>query len=144
MTIIERILLQVRENVDGYYSRLPVEVARLHPKLGFGPLISRVHLSEFVIAKIMGRIPDFLGHDDWKDVDFVAVPHLLKNPAIVLRDSRSNSKYLHIDASESRRLIVVEVERRPSGHTSINTMYRIDPAEYKRLCKRHKIMLPVE
>lgn len=94
----------------------------------------RIHISEFIIAKIKGLIPKLDGHPEITDEIFHRLSGDLLNPIRIAKDRRSSNKYLFI-ARRPAHLIVIEIKRVESGKTEINTIYRIDQKEQRRLDK---------
>lgn len=131
---INNMLVSVEINQTGVFSRIPQAIAVLNDELSdiLGDRI--VYISEFIIAKIKGKIPKLNGHPEITDEMFLAIPYDVIDPVKVLRDKSSDSKYLFI-ARNGKRVIVIEVKRHESGLTEISTIYPIGKKEQRRLEK---------
>lgn len=132
---IEDLLLRVEKNDTGVYSKTPVLIAILNGEVSSIVGDRFVYISEFVIAKIKGLIPELDGHKEITDGLFLKLPKLLEKPFEILIDTRADRKVLFITISP-RTEIVIEVGRFESGLTEINTFHFVGIDELKRLeCK---------
>lgn len=131
---IDDIVARVNTNRTGIFSRVPEPITVLRPEISSIIGDAQIHISEFIIAKIKGLIPAFIGHPEISDAMFINLPHNLSYPQQILADRRSNQKHLFV-TSEPDHIIVVEVRRLESGKTEINTMYPIGDKEKRRLEK---------
>jgi hypothetical protein len=129
---IEDILKRVNKNTTGIFERsselivtVPQEISRI-----IGD--DEIHLSEFIVAKVRGFIRDKVGHPEITDEIFLKIPQNLSNPKEILQDIRASKKYLFINVNPLHE-IVVEIFRRESGKTEINTIHIINTQELKRL-----------
>jgi len=136
---IEELLIKVEENKTGTYSKTPVIVAVLNKEIGDIVGDRFVHISEFVIAKIKGLIPELDGHKEITDDLFIKLPKLLEKPFEILIDTRANRKFLFITISP-RTEIVIEVRRFESGITEINTFHLVGIDELKRLERKFPVV----
>lgn len=136
---IEELLIKVEENKTGTYSKVPVLVAVLDEEIGSIIGDEFVHISEFVIAKIKGLIPELDGHKEITDDLFIKLPKLLEKPFEILIDTRANRKFLFITISP-RTEIVIEVRRFESGITEINTFHLVGIDELKRLERKFPVV----
>lgn len=128
------LLDRVNSNASGIFSRIPEAIVILGPEIADRIGDDRVHISEFVIAKVKGLIPVLDGHPEITDDMFERLPLSLSNPSRVIFDTRLPNKYLFI-AEDPVHAIAVEVRRKESGKTEINTIYKIDGQEQRRLDK---------
>ena len=131
---IKDMLHRVNSNKTGTFSRMSEVIVMLGPELAEKIGDNRVHISEFIIAKVKGLIPTLGGHPEITDDIFGRLPSSLYSPSRVILDKRLPNKYLFI-AHNPTHLIAVEVRRKESGKTEINTMYMIDKKEQGRLDK---------
>jgi hypothetical protein len=131
---IRDIVIRVNSNSTNIFSRVPEPIVVLES--GISRIIGddHVHISEFIVAKIKGLIPGLDGHPEITDDIFHRLPSNISNPLRIAVDKRSLNKYLFI-AEKPAHLIVIEVKRAESGKTEINTVYRIDRKEQRRLDK---------
>ncbi len=95
---------------------------------------SHIYLSEFIIAKVKGKVLGLGGHPKITDEVMLRIPESLSHPYKILEDNRRKNKkeYLFINMDPLHQ-IVVEVERKPGGLTEINTIFDSTPGELKRL-----------
>jgi hypothetical protein len=131
---IEDLLDRVNSNTTGIFSRAPEAIVILGSELAEKIGDDRVHISEFIIAKVKGLIPTLGGHPEITDDIFGRLPLSIFNPSRVILDKRSPNKYLFI-ADNPTHLIAIEVRRKESSKTEINTIYKIDKKEQRRLDK---------
>lgn len=132
--LIKNLLDRVNSNATSIFSRIPEAIVILDSELSRKIGDNRIHISEFIIAKVKGLIPTLGGHPEISDKIFERLPLNLCNPNKVILDKRLPNKYLFI-ASNPTHLIAVEVRRKESGKTEINTIYKIDRKEQRRLDK---------
>ena len=131
---IRNIVIRVNSNSTGIFSRIPEPIVLLESDISQTIGDDCVHISEFIVAKINGLIPGLDGHPEITDDIFHRLPSNISNPLRIAVDKRSLNKYLFI-AEKPAHLIVIEVKRAESGKTEINTVYRIDRKEQRRLDK---------
>ena len=131
---IRDLLDRVNSNTSGIFSRIPETTIIIRPEIAGCIGDNRVHISEFIIAKVKGRISGFNGHPEIIDAIFEKLPWNINNPKEILVDKRSDKKYLFV-AEEPTHIIVVEIARKDSGKTEINTIYPISEKERRRLNK---------
>ena len=131
---IRDLLERVNLNKTGTFSRIPEAIVILDSVLAERIGDDVIYISEFIIAKVKGLVPALKGHTEITDEMFERLPLSLCNPNRIILDKRSLNKYLFI-ANNPIHLIAVEVRRKDSGKTEINTIYRIDRKEQKRLDK---------
>lgn len=95
---------------------------------------SKIYISEFVIAKVKGKIKGFSGHPLITNEVLISIPVNLSNPFEILHDTRKlpRKEYLFISIAPLHQ-IVVEIERRESGFSEINTIFDTTFQELKRL-----------
>ncbi len=70
----------------------------------------KIHISEFVLAKIKGKIKGFSGHPEITDSTLKSIINRIDDPSKVIEDLRSNKKYLFIN-NDPLHQIVIEVNR---------------------------------
>ena len=131
---IRDIVIRVNSNSTGIFSRIPELIAVLGSDISRIIGDDRVHISEFIVAKINGRIPQFNGHPEITDDILLQLPFNLSNPLRILVDRRNDRKYLFA-ASSPGHIIVVEIKRLETGKTEINTVYPVGEKEQRRLGK---------
>lgn len=126
------LLKRVNENSTGIFKRdseliviLPETIAKI-----IGD--NQIYLSEFIIAKVKGKLEEFDGHPEITDDIFSKIPSNLSCPKEILKDIRHNRKYLFIGFDPLHE-IVVEIYRKDSGKTEINTIHLITSKKLKRL-----------
>ena len=127
---IRDLVNRVNINKTGTFSRIPSLIAVLEPNLAKIIGDDQVHISEFIIAKVKGLIPALDGHPEITDHIFEELPMNINHPNEILVDKRVNGKYL-FTAKDPLHVIVVEVTRKESGKTEINTIYPIGEKEEK-------------
>ena len=131
---IKDLLDRVNGNKTGIFSRIPEVIVILDKKSGELIGDNHVHISEFIIAKVKGLVHGFSGHTEITDEIFEGLPWNINNPKEIIIDKRAIGKYLFI-AREPSHVIVIEVTRKESGKTEINTIYPIGEKERRRLDK---------
>ena len=136
---IENLLKKVEKNNTGVYSKTPMLIATLNKEISDIVGDQLVHISEFVIAKIKGLIPELDGHKEITNDLFLKLPKLLGRPFEILTDTRANRKFLFITISP-RTEMVVEVRRFESGMTEINTFHLVSIDELKRLERKFPVV----
>ena len=131
---IKSLLDRVNSNTTGIFLRTPEAIVILDSQFPEKIGDDRVHISEFIIAKVKGLIPTLGGHPEITDEIFQRFSLSLCNPSRIIIDKRLPNKYLFI-AHNPTHLIAVEVRRKESGKTEINTIYKMDREEQRRLDK---------
>ncbi len=129
---IKNILERVNKNKTGIFRRDSELIVTLPEEISCIIGDDKIHLSEFIVAKVRGFIKDKVGHPEITDDIFLKIPQNLSNPKEILQDIRASKKYLFINANPLHE-IVVEIFRRESGRTEINTIHIINIHELKRL-----------
>ena len=121
---IKDLLKKVEKNKTGVFSKTPVLVAVLNKEISDIVGDELVHISEFVIAKIKGLIPDLDGHREITDSIFTSIQKSLDEPLYIYLDTRTGSrrKFLFV-AEKPLHLLVVEVVRPETGVTEINSVF---------------------
>lgn len=131
-SVIFDLVDRVNRNTTGLFKR-ESELVVVLPLLISNIIKSdKIYLSEFIIAKVKGRIYGQNGHPEITDKMFLDIPYNLSHPREILEDNRNNKKYLFININPLSE-IVVEISRFDSGKTEINTIHIINPQELKRL-----------
>ena len=136
---IKDLLLKVEKNTTGMYSKTPVLVAVLDKEISIIIGDRLIHLSEFVIAKIKGFIPELDGHKEITNGLFLKLPDLIARPFKILRDTRADRKFLFITISPQTE-IVIEVRRIESALTEINTFHVVGIDKLKRLERKFPVV----
>jgi hypothetical protein len=134
LTNIADVVTRVNTNQTGKFLRVPEPIIMLRSEIASVIGDTFIHISEFIIAKIQGRIKDNVGHPEITDEILVRLPYALNNPIKIHTDIRSERKYIFI-ASDPLHVIIIETRRMETGLTEINTIYRIDRQEQRRLEK---------
>lgn len=131
---IHKLIDNVNQNNTGIYNRTPELIAKLPRKISKIIGSRDVYISEFIIAKVKGKIEGIKGHEKINDEVLEKIPQNLSRPHRIMSDSRKNDRkeYLFINIDPLHQ-IVVEVERKSSGLTEINTVFETTPSELKRL-----------
>ncbi len=131
---IKNLVDRVNKNRTGIFKRESELIVTLPPLIANVIKSNRVYLSEFVIAKVKGRIRDFSGHPNITDTILSRIPINLSKPFKIIEDTRHTNKkeYLFINI-EPIHQIVVEIERKSTGLTEINTIFDSTENELKRL-----------
>jgi hypothetical protein len=132
LTVISDLIKRVNINASGVFRRDSELIAILPSPIANIIKSKNIYLSEFVVAKVKGKILGFDGHPEITDEMFVMIPDKMSNPIEILEDTRSSKKYLFINIDPLSQ-IVVEVSRIESNKTEINTVHRINLQELKRL-----------
>jgi len=131
---ISYILKKVNSNSSGIFNRDSQLIAILPTRIARIICTRKIYISEFVVAKIKGKIQGFEGHPKITDELILSLPTNLKHPTQIIEDTRKHHRkeYIFI-AINPLRQIIVEVERKISGRTEINSIFETTPAELKRL-----------
>lgn len=114
------------------FSREPQCIAILPKHIATIVGDTEVYLSEFIIAKVMGLVGGLVGHPEVTRSILERLPENLEHPVKIFRDIRSQKKYLFIHADPLHQ-VVVEIARKESGRTEINTIHLINPDKLKKL-----------
>lgn len=141
-TDIRCLLERVCANKSTLYSKAPVLIAVLSKKIG-GIIGDRlVHVSEFVIAKIKGLIPELDGHPEITNDIFLRIPKSLNEPLYIYRDERTSGriKFLFV-ADEPLHLLVIEMLRLETGVTEINSIFPLGERTLKQLGSKFQAVL---
>ena len=77
---IDDLLDRVNSNATGIFSRIPEVIVILDSELARRIGDERIHISEFIIAKVKGLIPTLGGHPEITDETFKRLPLNLLNP----------------------------------------------------------------
>ena len=137
---IKSMLENINANKDGHFSKDPEPIAILNERISLLIRDTVIHLSEFVIAKVKGKIPALNYHPEITDDIFISLPSIIQYPQQVLKDTRASGKYLFIIESPFIE-VVIEVRRIDSGKTEINTLHKITIEELKRLERKFPVVL---
>jgi hypothetical protein len=131
---VEDLIKSVNDNRSGIFKRDPELIVVLPNSIAGIIGDDKIYLSEFIIAKIKGKIEGYEGHPKITDEVFLKIPQSLSYPYKILQDNRRKKRkeYLFINTDPLHQ-IVVEVERRPGGLTEINTIFESTFGELKRL-----------
>lgn len=128
------LLEKVNMNTSGVFDRTPRLISILPQNISEVIEDNKVYISEFIIAKVKGRVKMFDGHLLITDKIFLQISETLSNPDKILSDNRiaHKNKFLFIILNPLY-LIAVEVKRLESGLTEVNTIYELEYTELKRL-----------
>ncbi len=129
---MEKLLSRISSNTTGSFSKKAECIAVVDDSIARIIGDSKIYISEFIIAKIKGKIPALPGHTEITDRFFLRLPKSLHFPFKILKDTRGERKFLFI-AEDPLHEIVVEVVRKESGKTEINTIHLISEYKLKRL-----------
>lgn len=129
---INDLIKRVNKNKTGIFKRDSELIAVLPDKIAVVIGDSKIYISEFIIAKVKGKISELIGHLEITDTILLKIPYNLSFPMEILQDTRSSKKYLFINIDPLHE-IVVEISRYDSRKTEINTIHIIDYKELKRL-----------
>jgi hypothetical protein len=131
---IEKLLGKVKTNESGVFSKTPILVVVLDEKIACVLGDHLIYISEFIIAKVKGRISKLNGHPEITDDIFKRLPQSLSRPYKIIRNKKSTGKFLFL-INDPFHAIAIEVRRKQSGKTEINTIYLIGTKEQRRLDK---------
>lgn len=123
---------RVNRNMTGIFKRESELIVILPHNISRVIGSCKIYLSEFIIAKVKGKIKDRDGHPEITDQIFLKIPKNLSFPREILKDTRHDKKYLFINIDPFHE-IVVEISRNNLGKSEINTIHIIDERELKRL-----------
>lgn len=133
-TGISRILTGVKKNKTGIFDRNPELVATLPPHIAGIISEENIYISEFIIAKIKGLVHRYPGHPEISDEVFKKVNNALIDLDKILVDNRILGRKKYIFKSlNPLLLVVIEIKRKETGKTEINTIYTPKIKELKRL-----------
>jgi hypothetical protein len=139
---ISDLLKKVEKNETGIYSKMPVLVAVLNEEISGIVCDQLVHISEFVIAKIKGLIPELDGHKEITDYIFTRIPKSLNDLLYIYADSRTSGKRkLLFVADKPLHLLVVEIVRLESGVSEINSIFPLGERTLKQLGNKFQAVL---
>ena len=139
---IHNLLEKVEKNATGIYPKVPVLIAVLNKEISEIVGDRFVHISEFVIAKIKGLIPELDGHKEITDQIFLRIASSLDNPLYIYTDTRTpNKKKFLFVANEPLHLLVIEVLRLESGVTEINSIFPLGERTLKQLGSKFQAVL---
>ena len=99
-----------------------------------------LYISEFVIAKISGLIPNLHGHPEITHDIVCGLSDIINMSHEILADSRREQTYLIVNKVESV-IVVVKVKRLETGKTEVMTIYGVGEREQKRLEHKHPVFL---
>jgi hypothetical protein len=139
---IKDLLKKVEKNDTGVYSKIPVLIAVLNIEISDIIGDRLVHISEFVIAKIKGLIPELDGHPEINNSVFIKIPKSLNNPLYIYTDTRTSGrrKFLFV-ADEPMHLLVVEIMRLETGISEINSIFPLGQRTLKQLGSKFQAVL---
>lgn len=129
---IQNLIRRVNANKTGIFRRDSELIAILPKEIASVIGDDKIHISEFIVAKIKGRINELNNHPEITNQMFLRIPRSLSQPFKILKDTRNREKYLFINNNPLHE-IVVEISRNNSDKSEINTMHIIDSRELKRL-----------
>ena len=134
LILIQNILERVDRNTSGIFSKVPEPIFALPPDVSDLVEDTVVHISEFIIAKVQGKIGFNKGHPEITPEILLSIPNTLCKPSKIYEDKRTlnRTKYLFI-CNIPLHQIVVEIRRMETGKTEINTIFDMRNSELKRL-----------
>ncbi len=136
---MEDLLQRVNKNTDGIYNKNSELITTVDEDISVIIGDHSIHISEFIIAKVKGKSVGLVGHPEITDEIFLRIPFNLSNPQEIIQDIRSPRKYLFINSNPQHE-IVVEVFRKESGKTEINTLHLISIHKLKQLESRFPVV----
>ena len=83
---IESILIDIKKNNNGIYSRIPKPIIILNKNISHIIGDSIIHISEFVLAKVKGMISELNYHPEITDNILISLPLLIQSPIRILKD----------------------------------------------------------
>lgn len=128
------------DSKNGLFSKIPELISMLNSQISSIIGDDVVYISEFVIAKVKGKISELNSHPEITDEIIESIPYFIQKPQEILQDTRSGQKYLFITSNPFIE-IVIEVRRIESGKTEINTLHKINTGELKRLERKFPVVL---
>ena len=129
----------VNNNQSGIYRRESELIVVLPLKLANIIGTDSIYMSEFIIAKIKGKIKNIEGHKEITDLILSKVPESLSSPLEIIQDTRYDKKYLFVNIDPLHE-IVVEISRNFSFKSEINTIHLINVQELKRLERKFPVV----
>ncbi len=137
---MEKILEEIE--TTSYYSKRPVLVGTLPEPLADIVGDGKIYISEFVVAKVMGKIQGVNSHPEITREILLRVTDVLHCPLEIIQDLRGDRKYLFIGEGPLHQ-IVIEIKREESGKSEINTIFKINLQELKRLEHKFPVVYSV-
>ncbi len=139
MQNIKNLIKRVNGNKTGIFTRDPELIVILPETIATIIGSSDVYISEFIIAKIKGKIRELGGHPEISDNTLERLPESLSKPFKIYEDNRTpdRDKYIFIKIDPAHQ-IVVEIHRPESGKTEINTIIPLNSKKRKQLEKNLK------
>ncbi len=139
MNTIQRLVKSVNDNATGIFERNSRKIVTLPNAIASVIGSKEIYISEFIIAKIKGKIRNLPNHPEISDEVLLKIPISLSFPEEILQDTRTIKKYIFISIDPLHE-IVVEICRKNSGKSEINTIHLINPQELKRLENKFPIV----
>ena len=133
-SIIKNILNRVDSNKIGIFSKTPEPIVILNNRISKIVGDNTVYITEFIIAKIKGKIITNKGHPEITDDIFCSIPQTLNTPHGIYLDNRviDRTKYLFVNFSPPHH-IVIEIRRIETGKTEINSIIPLGRKTLKQL-----------
>lgn len=133
----------VNSNKSGIFNKESELIAVLPKDIALTIGDNRIHISEFIIAKIKGLIVGNNGHPEITEDIFIKLPESLSNPFKIYEDNRvlNRNKYIFIKLDPDHQ-IIIEIFRPESGRTEINTIIPLVLRKRKQLEKNLKAVFP--
>lgn len=130
---LRKLLKSVSEDKD-VYSRVPELIVTICNDIARIVGDTHIYISEFIIAKVKGKIGNLGGHPEITDEIFLQIPKTIHNPHRIYLDQRTDgrTKYLFVENIPPHQ-IVIEVRRFESGKTEINTIIPLGNRTLKQL-----------
>ncbi len=136
---MEDLIRRVNDNKTGIFKRIPELIVVLDRAIFDAIGDDSIHVSEFIIAKIKGRIRGNIGHPEITDEIFIRITDSLACPDKIFQDIRSERKFIFISPDPIHQ-VVVEVFRKESGKTEINTIHLINTLKLKQLERKFPVV----
>ena len=139
MQNMENLIERVNKNTTGIFKRDSELIVTLPKIISVVIGDNKIYISEFIIAKVKGKIKELGGHPEITDEIFEMLPISLSKPNIIYEDNRvmDRNKYIFIKIDPAHQ-IVVQVCRPDSGKTEINTIIPLNYKKRKQLEKNLK------
>lgn len=134
LSTIQEILHRVEINDTGIFSKEPELIVLLNDSVSTIIKDNYVCISEFILAKVQGKIGNNNGHPEITKQIFHDIPTTLNYPSFIYIDERYSErmKYLFIGTFPLHQ-VVIEVRRFESGVTEINSIIPLGNRTLKQL-----------
>lgn len=138
---MEEVLSRIKK-ASNWYSKEPTLLVVLPVRIANIIGDKEVYISDFVVAKILGKISTLNNHPEITEEILLRLSNTLIRPNEIIEDTRKGKKYLFIGENPLHQ-IVIEIRRSESGKSEINTIFRINSDELKRLERKFPVVYSV-